>query len=262
MVETLSAGMRGQTVSKDRRARELSPAAWALRLAAAYAVVGATWIVFSDRALDALHLPRQVEETVASFKGAGYAVVTSVALYFLAYGMLTRLRTAQQAVHEQDLAIRRAYADVLGVVTGGRLVLVTANELDRVLGSPLTQARIVSEPRELSTARSNIKTAVTGLVAASDLDIMICAVGEALTNALAYGGSAEYQVFARGDAAQVLVRDHGPGIDFATLPKATLSPGFSTGNSLGWGFSVMLEATTRLIIETGAGGTTVVLEFK
>lgn len=65
-------------------------------------------------------------------------------------------------------------------------------------------------------------------------------VGEALVNALRHAGGGSYQVFARGDALQVLVRDEGPGIDFRMLPRATLR-GFSTASSLGMGFTIMLQ---------------------
>ena len=52
----------------------------------------------------------------------------------------------------------------------------------------------------------------------------------------------------------------GPGIDFRTLPKATLVAGFSTAATLGMGFTIMLQLCDRVLISTHPGRTVVVLE--
>ena len=240
----------------------MAPASVALRIAVAYAVFGSAWIVFSDRVLAALGLPRAVEQFYASVKGGVYVAVTSVALYVLALGIHRSLATARRAVQEQEHRIRQAYVDVLDAVTGGKLVLVTAEELSQVLGTPLSQVRSVSEPSELADARMFIGRIASGSVNPEDTRQAALAAGEALTNALVHGGSAEYQLLLKEGILQILVHDNGPGIDFRTLPKATLVPGFSTGQSLGMGFTIMLQLSVRVYIQTSGAGTTVVLEFE
>ena len=86
-------------------------------------------------------------------------------------------------------------------------------------------------------------------------------MGEALDNALKHAGGGAYQVFARDDCLQVAISDDGPGIDFRTLPRATLVPGFSTAASLGMGFTIMLQLCERVLLTTRPGHTVVVLEF-
>ncbi len=86
-------------------------------------------------------------------------------------------------------------------------------------------------------------------------------VGEALVNALRHAGGGTYQLFAREATLQVMVRDEGPGIDFRTLPRATLQRGFSTESSLGMGFTIMLQVCERVLLSTRPGRTSVVLEF-
>ncbi len=80
-------------------------------------------------------------------------------------------------------------------------------------------------------------------------------------NALRHAGGGTYQLFARDDRLQVLIRDEGPGIDFRTLPRATLQRGFSTASSLGMGFTIMLQVCERVLLSTRPGRTSVVLEF-
>ncbi len=239
-----------------------SPRYLALRLAAWYAAAGTVWILFSDRLLSALGLPIAVERFIASAKGMGYVVATSALLYFLAHSMIKRLEAAQAAVRDKDLDIRRAYADVLSAVTGGRLVLLTDDEIAESVGTPLTQLRSVHKPADLAAARQRVKEAMTSMVGTSDIDVAICAAGEALTNAVLHAGGAEYQLFNHNGAVQLMVRDRGSGIDFKNLPNAALMHGYSTKGSLGMGFTVMLEATERLLLSTGPTGTTVVLEFR
>ena len=171
------------------------------------------------------------------------------------------VRRAERALRRQEEDIRRAYVDVLDVVTGGNLILLTEEELSAELGAPLGEARRFAAPRDLAAARAAIVAAAVerfpDWAAATDLR---APVGEALVNALRHAGGGSYQVFARGDALQVLVRDEGPGIDFRMLPRATLR-GFSTASSLGMGFTIMLQGCARVLLSTRPGRTSLVLEF-
>jgi anti-sigma regulatory factor (Ser/Thr protein kinase) len=61
------------------------------------------------------------------------------------------------------------------------------------------------------------------------------------------------------DSVWVGISDRGPGIDALILPQATLQRGFSTKPSLGLGYSIMLDIADRVLLNTGPGGTTVIL---
>ncbi len=175
---------------------------------------------------------------------------------------VTDVRHAERALRRQEDDIRRAYVDVLDAVTGGKLFLLTDEELAGQLGAPLGESTEVLAPRDLSGARS----AVAGIAAAefpdwaprTDIRTPVC---EALVNALNHAGAGTYRLFARDEVLQVLIRDAGPGIDFRTLPRATLVRGFSTVSSLGMGFTIMLQSCERVLLATRPGRTSIVLEF-
>jgi anti-sigma regulatory factor (Ser/Thr protein kinase) len=175
---------------------------------------------------------------------------------------VTDVRHAERALRQQEESIRRAYVDVLDAVTGGKLILLTDEELAGQLGMPLGEPEHVTAPRELSEARTTIDATAAGAFPgrAAHADIRT-PVGEALVNAINHAGGGTYQLFVRDEKLQVLVRDDGPGIDFRTLPKATLVRGFSTASSLGMGFTIMLQGCSRVLLSTRPGRTTVVLEF-
>jgi anti-sigma regulatory factor (Ser/Thr protein kinase)/PAS domain-containing protein len=174
---------------------------------------------------------------------------------------VTAQRRAQQELRREDDRIREAYVDVLDAVTGGKLVLMTGEELDRTLGEPLDEQHELAGPQGLSSARAQVRAAVNGVFPGlGNCEMELNPVGEALNNVLKHADGGEYRVFRKGDVVQVLVRDHGSGIDFRTLPKATLLPGFSTTATLGMGFTIMLQLSDRVLVCTGDTGTTVVLE--
>lgn len=232
----------------------------ALLLALAYLAWGGLWIVFSDRALGSLGLPIGVERVIASGKGLGYVAVTAVALYALSRAALTRLQRAQEQVAEQEQAIRQAYVDVLDAVTGGKLVLLTPAEMDAALGALLGVPRAIDDASQVREARALLRTTAGDMVPPDVLSSIESAMGEALNNVLTHARGGAYEVRLREAAVQVVVRDDGPGIDFRCLPKATLVPGFSTTQTLGMGFTIMLQMTDRVLICTSDSGTTVVLE--
>jgi ligand-binding sensor protein/anti-sigma regulatory factor (Ser/Thr protein kinase) len=176
---------------------------------------------------------------------------------------ITEVREAEQAMRRQEEGIRRAYVDVLDAVTGGKLILLTEEQLAGDLGTPLGAAVSFDAAGELAAARKHIVAAAEdrfpGGVRHTDL---LSTVGEALDNALKHGGAGTYQVFAKDGCLQVAIADAGPGIDFRTLPRATLVPGFSTSASLGMGFTIMLQLCERVLLTTRPGRTAVVLELR
>ncbi len=174
---------------------------------------------------------------------------------------VTELTRAQKELKEKDLAIRRAYVDVLSAVTGNRLVLMTPEEINAALGQAIGYPVTITTFRELAAARTLITRAIREhMPHIESINEFIVAVCEALTNAVKHGGKGTYQVLRRGKTAQVAVSDEGPGIDFRHLPKATLVSGFSTQATLGVGFTLMLDLSDRVLLSTQPGGTTVVLE--
>ena len=175
---------------------------------------------------------------------------------------VTELREAERALRRQEEDIRHAYVDVLDAVTGGKLILLTEEQLADELGTPLGHQTVFGAAAELATARRRLvraaETRFAGRIRHKDL---LSTVGEALDNALKHAGGGAYQAFAREDCLQVAVSDDGPGIDFRMLPRATLVPGFSTAASLGMGFTIMLQLCERVLLTTRPGHTVVVLEF-
>jgi ligand-binding sensor protein/anti-sigma regulatory factor (Ser/Thr protein kinase) len=183
-------------------------------------------------------------------------------LWVLSATDVTELREAERALRRQEEGIRNAYVDVLDAVTGGKLILLTDEQLTDELGAPVGHQAVFGAPAELAAARRRIlRAAETSFPGRIPHTGLLSTVGEALDNALKHAGGGAYQAFVREDCLQVAISDDGPGIDFRTLPRATLVPGFSTAASLGMGFTIMLQLCERVLLSTRPGHTVVVLEF-
>jgi anti-sigma regulatory factor (Ser/Thr protein kinase) len=160
-------------------------------------------------------------------------------------------------LQEKDRVIRQAYSDVIGAVTGGRLVLLSPDEVGTVTMAEVGAPNEIREASELSTARATIAGILGDNVR---LQGLLVAFSEGATNMLKHAGGGTYQVGETKEKVQIILSDKGPGIDFRQLPKAALVPGFSTTQTLGLGFTLMMELTDRIYLCVSPDGTTVVLE--
>lgn len=92
---------------------------------------------------------------------------------------------------------------------------------------------------------------------------LVTAASECAMNAVQHAGGGTARIYASADSGkvQVWIQDEGQGIDFSSLPRATLEAGFSAGGEgIGHGFYLMLSVVDRLYLLTGPDGTTVILE--
>lgn len=166
------------------------------------------------------------------------------------------------ALREKDAAIRQAYVNVIDAVTGGKLLLMSSDEIEHVLGEPVGGEREV-KPGGLGEAIDWLQATLPGeFPDLKDITQLVDPAGEALTNAVKHAGGGRYQLHRNDGVAQFRVTDHGPGIDFSHLPKATLQAGYSSAGTLGLGFDLMLRRCERVLLSAEPGHTTVVLEVR
>lgn len=162
---------------------------------------------------------------------------------------------------ETEVSRNRLYHDVLFAATGGRLQLLERPAMAPLLeGWSEVQELEITEASQLAEARCLAEQVAeaAGLDQEGKSDAALC-ISEAVTNGLKFGT----RVLLRGgcfeDQLRLVVEDDGPGLERALLPQVTLQKGFSTGASMGMGFSLMLEMMDRVGLCTGPDGTTVLL---
>lgn len=173
---------------------------------------------------------------------------------------ITLEKEAVMREREREQAVRRAYADVVSAMTGGRLLIVSDEELEDQLGDLVLGPIEFHDRSGPGEARHLVRDYAKTNIPSSWKDGFEVAIGEALINALKHAGGGEVSLHTYGTVLQAVIRDRGPGIDFASIARATFESGYSTAHTLGVGFTLILSFTSRILLSTGPVGTTLVLE--
>lgn len=157
---------------------------------------------------------------------------------------------------------RRAFnREVLLAVTGGRLLLADADEINRMsTGAPaLTQPLVQTADATLFRRALRALLVGRGLDQVVRVDDILTAAMEAATNAVKHGRGGEARVWLGDGDVLVEVSDQGDGIQPHHLARATLEGGYSTEATLGMGYHLMLRMVDLLVLCTSESGTRVLL---
>jgi anti-sigma regulatory factor (Ser/Thr protein kinase) len=175
------------------------------------------------------------------------------------------LREREEREHqiqlEAEQAKREFYRGTIFSVTGGKLNLVSYDEINQHL-LPNLDEYIIASSESLVTIREAAADMAHKLkISAERTDGLITAVGEAAANAVKHASGGRVLLGYNHETIQVCVQDQGSGMDTLILPKATLMKGFSTKPSLGLGYSLILASVDRVYLATESKGTWVLMEL-
>ncbi|MEW6279265.1 MAG: ATP-binding protein [Candidatus Eremiobacterota bacterium] len=164
---------------------------------------------------------------------------------------------------EEEATRRRFYRDALLAVTRGKLTLCERPEAEEVwhAAGDVLHSLEVSGPQDVPRSREVVERVLReeGYPEERCYDLALCA-SEAVANVVKHAERGTMEVRRTPDRVRIKVEDRGPGIDFAHLPDAVLTAGFSTAPSLGMGYSLLLELTDGVHLATNEGGTCLILE--
>lgn len=154
----------------------------------------------------------------------------------------------------------QVYRDVIYAATQGRFLLINKNDVTRYKNKELLCEVTVRERQDVPKARNEAKeTFIQKGLKSSKISSYNLIISEAVTNILKHAEYGKMLIYQDGDVFHVIVEDKGPGFPLVILPKATLMSGFSTKESLGQGFTLMLKMATQVVLETSDNGSTLIL---
>jgi anti-sigma regulatory factor (Ser/Thr protein kinase) len=171
---------------------------------------------------------------------------------------ITEIIEKERKIHHQEM---QAYREAISAVTGGRLHLVNGEEVKKLLAEGMEMAQgEAKKSNDIPEARRMLRESLPGIASQRQHAIALC-LSEAITNALKHAGCGCWEARKLGDIIRIIVQDQGPGIKTSELARATLMQHYSTKNSMGCGFTLMLYHADSLYLNTGPSGTTLVQDF-
>lgn len=174
----------------------------------------------------------------------------------------TERKRAEDALADAKDQQQRFLRDVLASVTNGRLRLCQAlpdlPEAMARFGQPIFLESWDSIAHLRRVAAEAAASQGFSQERANDL---LTGVGEAAMNAVVHASGGRGQICVGPDGCvQVWIEDDGRGISMDALPRATLERGYTTANTLGHGFKLLLQTIDRIWLMTGPSGTAIALE--
>ena len=126
---------------------------------------------------------------------------------------VTDLREAERALRRQEEGIRLAYVDVLDAVTGGKLILLTDEQLADELGTPLAPPAVFGAPAQLADDPPRGGPSRRDVLPGADPPHGPARVPPARrsTTRSSTPAAASYQAFAREESLQIADQRRGPG---------------------------------------------------
>ncbi len=84
---------------------------------------------------------------------------------------------------------------------------------------------------------------------------------EAATNAYKHAAGGRATLHLHPDSVVCMISDTGPGIEALALPDVALTKGYSTANTLGMGYKIMIKLADKVYLATGPEGSVVAVEM-
>lgn len=252
---------------------------WGLRvglLTALFCIVTAGICLMAPRFL----LPEWRLRAVIEMLGLILGSITVAVVAGRLHDVLASLRDAVAARQEVEERQGTFFRDVVAAVTHGRLVIVGREEMRREIAASARAAAAAGQAHDVRPISiegtedigkvrhaARERACALGFCDERVSALELC-IGEATTNALKHGGGGYTRLlpplssgYPGEPGLRVLVADRGPGMSTILLPHLALWRGYSTQNSMGMGFSVMIDLADRVLLCTDAGGTLVLIEM-
>lgn len=164
---------------------------------------------------------------------------------------------AQVEAHKLDF-----YRRTILAATGGKLVITESDEIDRIAGRSNVQWNLTAAEQLRQIRAEVVEIAESAGMDSSGVHRLLTCVGEAASNAIKHAGAGTVSLHRSDGSLIIRVEDRGSGIDALNLPDVALTPGFTTAETGGLGYKMMIAAADKVYLATGSEGTTVAAELR
>ncbi|WP_076557708.1 HD domain-containing phosphohydrolase [Salimicrobium flavidum] len=162
---------------------------------------------------------------------------------------------------KQEEIIRKLYRDVVFSVTEGKLMIQEPHELVYGKGEELFDLPI-QKSEDVKRAREILAETIASFFTKKEVYFLKLCLSEGTTNVLKHAENGRARAFKEDGRIRIVVSDNGAGIPLEDIPKAALYAGYSSSESLGQGYHLLLTFADRVLLSTDGDGTVLIIEKK
>lgn len=171
-------------------------------------------------------------------------------------------RLNEEHVKRDSQDIWYVYRDILAAATQNKLLLVEAYDVERFKDGVVLIEERIEERSDISRIRHQAKKSFEARqFSKSAVMNFLLVLSEAMTNVYKHASHGKVMIVEKDGALHLIVEDSGTGIPLDQLPKATLFSGYSSMDSMGQGFTIMLKIASCVHLHTSEEGSKLVISF-
>lgn len=157
------------------------------------------------------------------------------------------------------------YRDVIFAATQGKFQLITKEEVKKYKEGIVFCKGTIKDRSDIPVCRNLAKESLErqGFNSTTIMSWLLV-LSEAITNTIKHAEEGKMTLIKDENTNEIrfVIEDKGPGFSLEELPKSTLLAGYSTKNSLGQGFTLMMKMAKSVLLFTTSRGSTIVLCFE
>ncbi|MBT2693624.1 ATP-binding protein [Bacillus sp. ISL-55] len=169
----------------------------------------------------------------------------------------------EQNIKISHLAEFRYFREEIYAATEKKMLLVTEQEIKEHSVGRLLFFKKLRTTKDIPKTREMLsKVLETKNVEDGCYMNMLLAVSELTTNVIKHAERGSIMVIETDEEYICLIQDKGPGFELRDLKDKTLAAGYSTKDSLGFGFSILLKLTDQLLLANTDHGSIIAAKFR
>ncbi|WP_188206545.1 ATP-binding protein [Alkalibacillus aidingensis] len=155
------------------------------------------------------------------------------------------------------------YRDAMYASSQEKFLLIDRYKLDENYNGSILTGHTILERHDIPICRQKMMNTFEQLgVSTTKLKSWLLVVSEAVTNVIKHAHSGSMMVIKEEQEVRVIIKDNGNGFPIRDLPNLVLLSGYSSKQSLGQGFTLMLKIVDQIRLYTDLNGSSMVLVMK
>jgi anti-sigma regulatory factor (Ser/Thr protein kinase) len=168
------------------------------------------------------------------------------------------------SIEQKEFSEWEVYRDIIYAATQGKFLLINEKEISKYKTGIVLCEGEIRERSDIPLCRNNAKVSLEEY-SFNKTKVMswILVLSEAITNTIKHAELGKMTLVESVEEEEIrfVIEDNGPGFPLKDLPKNTLLAGYSTKNSMGQGFTLMMKIAKQVILYTSPRGSTIILTF-